>query len=703
MASSQSGASKCWCSFALRMVLRADDSLYIGDHMKIGVKSRLAFSVLAITGVASLLPRLTASALDLGIFCGTTVPDRIPMGPCPRPTGVSTAGFRSLIEGLVSLGALGLLATTVRRRRGGFGLLWAKIQTRISLHKCVIGYIGLLVLLAARVSFCQSQRLALRAGSFLIDGGETAVQEAVCLNAARHFPAVDAKLAHLLTSPDSARVQFGNAAPIPLTKAIAERKLEVLGTDSFDLKFRNLTSEQAKIEFSKPPVFAEKAEGIEDFSDLEKILNAHADDPDIQATVWDIEVGRQITAGTPWSELRERFADLVAVSKEQNATEFLQSVLGDMQVVRVEGTRVTRIPLSFDRLPSGAMNEAAARWAKIVDETAIIEARNLSTEKTKFLYVGLASAATDGKVHLQLGLDGFDLPTDDLRRMIDEGEVPDPVRAVLAGGRGGDNIIIRRSAFDSFGEDSHRFSGGGPGGPPGRPKADGYFDPKELLLSLQEKTSTDRHFFLDDNAKRAKANVEAMPKVADGTHIEILDDAKTLLPEDRALILQIRPQLTDAGIKIVQDPEKLAADNIVVITGRKTDEFTDFVSELHTQGHLTDRVVALFSCGEGTEETFNSAILGESKAPRAVLFYSERIHPNAAQEVLLALAEKLKAKHGTNESIDLQQLLHESVEAAAKKPDNAAIRMEIERMRRAIIQVSEAVPSSGMGRLSKAA
>jgi hypothetical protein len=253
------------------------------------------------------------------------------------------------------------------------------------------------------------------------------------------------------------------------------------------------------------------------------------------------------------------------------------------------------------------------------------------------------------------------------------------VAKLTASGAKRARILISRSALNQG-----RGGDAGGAGPTLFGSSFDQIDPLRLALAWQRKYGDKCDIFIANDINSGFYNLRRLPTVRDGSQIRVFTDGTHF--KDYGIISNVKPDLQGAGIKVVQAGGAEAGQpNVILITGRNDVPFRAFLEQLASEGRFEDSIIALASCGEGCEVPFNSMIIRKSGA-RAVLFYNQRVHPQAVEETLLKFSELLMKK-GVPDG-NFQQLWRESVEDLLNTKGGTSMPEEVKKLRDAFIQVS---------------
>jgi hypothetical protein len=176
-----------------------------------------------------------------------------------------------------------------------------------------------------------------------------------------------------------------------------------------------------------------------------------------------------------------------------------------------------------------------------------------------------------------------------------------------------------------------------------------------------------------------------MPKFEKGSQMAVFVDKRRI--GSYGEITHVRNALKGAEIRLVKAGNaKTGESPIILFAGQRNENFQALVKQLAAERRFENSLVAFAVCGEGCEVSFNSGIIRESGA-RAILFYDQRIHPDAVESVLLKFSELL-IKEGVPDS-KFQQLWRKSVEEVLKNcTPPRCNREDVEKLRDAILQLS---------------
>jgi len=210
-------------------------------------------------------------------------------------------------------------------------------------------------------------------------------------------------------------------------------------------------------------------------------------------------------------------------------------------------------------------------------------------------------------------------------------------------------------------------------------------DPIMLYKAFNKRYGDKVDLSLANDLKLGIANLKEMPKFEKGSQMAVFVDKRRI--GSYGEITHVRNALKGAEIRLVKAGNaKTGESPIILFAGQRNENFQALVKQLAAERRFENSLVAFAVCGEGCEVSFNSGIIRESGA-RAILFYDQRIHPDAVESVLLKFSELL-IKEGVPDS-KFQQLWRKSVEEVLKNcTPPRCNREDVEKLRDAILQLS---------------
>jgi hypothetical protein len=212
------------------------------------------------------------------------------------------------------------------------------------------------------------------------------------------------------------------------------------------------------------------------------------------------------------------------------------------------------------------------------------------------------------------------------------------------------------------------------------------FDPLQFVIACNRRFQDKAEFYLANDVALAEANLAGLPRLGRSGQLRVVIDEKI---SDMDSITNIKPELARAGIRVVQARNlKPGQPGVVMIAGHNNEDFRVLVTKMAQEKRFVGSVIALASCGQGGEAAFNTEIIRASGA-RAVLFYNQKVHPDAVQQVLLTFAERI-AQDGVTDS-DFQRLWRESVREAAAHETQPELKLEIQKLAEALVQLSRTI------------
>jgi hypothetical protein len=141
---------------------------------------------------------------------------------------------------------------------------------------------------------------------------------------------------------------------------------------------------------------------------------------------------------------------------------------------------------------------------------------------------------------------------------------------------------------------------------------------------------------------------------------------------------------------------RIRSANLVVLTAHKDEAFRTYVRALGLAGAYRNRVIAILSCYDASDEAFNSKVLAESGA-KAIIYVRAKIREaGTVSRVLIELDKELDDGLIGIHPLPLKQLLRRCVEKARREAGdelNENQKQDLELIENAVIQVSDLRPA----------
>jgi hypothetical protein len=535
-----------------------------------------------------------------------------------------------------------------------------------------------------------TQRIALLPESFAIKPGESVTKLGYSLDETLHAPASGRSLMWVLSNPKSGTVAFGTGSTVSFPQAVAKGYIELRrGEEDLDIELQNKTSETARLTFEESQIIADGYRSIEDIGDFAQILNAAEtleviDDKErLQKAIWDGLLRNQLkrigqSLQQPQQLNSDQLPGLLSFVRENGSAHFLLNRDLGLQMFHCESGHIRAEEFEFRCNGSGTMEPIMAGIVHDLDRRSAIESFTASTRDTIFISFSVEDGGESARCRVQIGRKELDISAVALRHFISGGEVPREFEQEFSGLKKRLQFVIHRSELESADIDGITTSADDSNA--------GYLSSSQLAEMLQEKFGDQCSFFLADNPNVAFSRQKEMPLVFGGQSIQVLDDSESLDENDQAIVREVEKQLKAAAIDVISCPNDLRARNILVVTGRKDVALLRLLNQLNKSNQLRGRLLAIFSCGESAEESFDSLILSQdTDGPRGVLYYPKQVHPQAVQELLLGVAETINDPEFSG--APLHQVLQSAIKRSLDKPTNAPLRASIERLL-SILQIS---------------
>ena len=319
--------------------------------------------------------------------------------------------------------------------------------------------------------------------------------------------------------------------------------------------------------------------------------------------------------------------------------------------------------------PSKPIRGVAA--IKKMDQLARQLVKKNSDEEICFLYVSPLKIQGKNKFKIYVGADHVEVSPAKMHRMRAGSYKIHPLDSLLKS-KTGTKMVIWPGPFSRGIKESNQ--------PELR-----YNNSLRFAIELSRRYGDRHDIYLDDDIKIARDNAANLPNISGPTDVAALIPFESFKVSDYDVIDQIKDILSESGIRVSKVRGPIQESNLLIITGHKNQQFRDYIEHLGKAGVLKGKHVVLFSCYKAGDEEFNSKNI-KKFGIRGIHFFSETIHPQAVQEVIVELSKILrdKQKPGTKSN----KLLIKSIKQALKTNSQSTLRQEIEKMRHGITQIS---------------
>jgi hypothetical protein len=536
--------------------------------------------------------------------------------------------------------------------------------------------------------------------------GSTKRVQSICLNEERPTPTPSDNFKYIMAGSDKGRVTIGTKA-YTLREAIEKGLISIRGTGSYkEIEFQNHTNEEVQIDTDSPLIVGgHKGDHIADIPNPAEFLKklAHDTKPkelkDLQDEVWDALDDRQAErvkgllggATTAEQDRRKYRGDnelLGLLDKEGQRTAAVIRLHEGYRVYKLtaDGKSVDYAHFRLDRDATGALKAESKEVLALIQNAEFARAAAASDHESLFLAVGVAADRTSPTAFRVGNAPAVEVPSDAARTFfapVEKGDkevnpadlVPEQIAKQIADSKA-KRVIVWRSAY---------LRSDAPAG---------LKDWGQVVERLQARFP-DKEFALDGDSEASREKMLAQPEVKGGADLAVVNDEKSLPRGYEDMITKLKGRFEKANVRVFAPDEKpgAGADNILVVSGLKNDDFQDVVDDLLDQGHLKGKVVVFFACGEGQEDGYNSQLLADPEGPAAILYYTERIDPEAVRRVLTRLSKMIDEK---TEKARIQTLINRAVdlevEKSKKDAEPADFQKKLLQLKQLVLQLSRLDP-----------
>jgi hypothetical protein len=193
--------------------------------------------------------------------------------------------------------------------------------------------------------------------------------------------------------------------------------------------------------------------------------------------------------------------------------------------------------------------------------------------------------------------------------------------------------------------------------------------------------------FIGQDVQLGIENSGRLPVLSGPQDLKFFTDGKRI--DDRGIVQSLSDRLSDLDIDLVEAQDaKPGEASIGVVVGKNNEDMRGILLDLAKQHAFENGVLALAKCGSPDDVAFNSQLIHASGA-RAVIFYDEKIQPQAVKQVLVVLIDRLRTSGVA--AGDWTLMFNRSVDDAAAK-STGDLQQEILKLKQAHIQTSELTP-----------
>lgn len=305
------------------------------------------------------------------------------------------------------------------------------------------------------------------------------------------------------------------------------------------------------------------------------------------------------------------------------------------------------------------------------DRLRFDEVRRLSTADAVLVYVGRPAARPDDLVQLQFGQRQLMLRQGDLDIFLENGEPPSALHEVLREQAEMSRLMVLTPAD---GSDSAEAIAGR------------QLQAVRLVEALNAAWGHEVSVHLATDAAAGLQNTARLPLVLGPQDVSALVPPDSFQITDYGLMDRIRMYLQKFGLGVADGPRVIEHGNVLVISGHKDFQLTEYLTALGERQALRGKYVLLFSCNDPGDVLLNSRLTREFGAV-GVHFFAGVINLQAVTDVIRALARKVAEPRRQGQT--LERLIREAVDAAVGGTRARRLQEEIRKLRRGITQVSE--------------
>jgi peptidoglycan hydrolase-like protein with peptidoglycan-binding domain len=160
-----------------------------------------------------------------------------------------------------------------------------------------------------------------------------------------------------------------------------------------------------------------------------------------------------------------------------------------------------------------------------------------------------------------------------------------------------------------------------------------------VARALRQHFGDDTSIYIGQDPTTAINNANHLPTFSGPQDLTFFVDGKRV--DDRGIVQSLRDKLETLDIDVVEAQDAPVGEaHVGIVVGKNDANMRSVLTDLARQGAFKESILAIAKCGNSDDIVFNSSLIHESGA-RAVVFYDEKIQPQAVKRVLLALTKRL--------------------------------------------------------------
>lgn len=311
--------------------------------------------------------------------------------------------------------------------------------------------------------------------------------------------------------------------------------------------------------------------------------------------------------------------------------------------------------------------------------------KTASGEGGQFIY----AQPLQGKIDLQIGIEHIQLSDAAFRQALTEPESPGGKRIKRAiekmGAKG--EFIVYRGAQDR------------------RPPSHGGStltgtDADPIHLAARLKENYNLNVFIDDETDIAKRNLKKIKPIRGVSEVGALVPQPDAEIKDYHLLKDIRRQLENFGIKLIEFAnEAIQEPNIIIISVHNDENLSTYLRDLGEKGFLRDKVVLLNTCNTKSADillpNLNHELITKYGA-NAIFLHPKKISVGAVKRVMLEVGLLLRQMEANGESIHPNHLFQQAAERILKSDASDELKLEVQKYIDGTLQISVLYPGKAI-------
>jgi hypothetical protein len=356
--------------------------------------------------------------------------------------------------------------------------------------------------------------------------------------------------------------------------------------------------------------------------------------------------------------------------------------LPDGSVAVLSHGRTASGPVELRPVKDGRVSVAneGADATRVLRQAARDFVRSASDQAVSFVYV----EGSGDKLRIQYGARTSEVRLDQVEAFLANrtDPAPNPLDGIFRAAGGPKDFVVYR---DAFARRPERFGGSFQKGAADEPLA--------FAAALRERYGAEGvRVHLDDEPVPAKRRLAAITPVLSKNDLALVIPEGTFEVRDEGALRDVGPAWENAQMSVRPTIDATVhAGNVMVLTGHNSEELFKYLQELGNKGVLKDRVWLLLTCGENGNANMIHELM-ERYGARAFAIFPEQLEPAVVARVLRKLPAVVEESVRKDRRLNALELIGETarqVQEDKARPVSERMKIQLERLRRGVLQLSD--------------